>query len=168
MWERAKHGFPEQRGIGDGVYTGRWMYEANPLLASFVFWSMYDGPSVLFVWTSLILFSLLVQTNIIMPHLPSAEKRKCLKCLSHSGNSLCLTGAPRKEWTICLWGTNYRRSLALKKPWVDFVSDFTIGLGCFHGFEELGSFQTLVCDICDMAIVPWFYELALCCFSLIW
>ena len=46
-----------------------------------------------------------------------------------------------------------------------------MGLGCVHGFDdtvERGSSPTLVCVVCEMALFPWLYELALCCFSLIW
>ena len=34
MWERGKGGFPDHRGIGDGVHRWNWMYGATMLLAT--------------------------------------------------------------------------------------------------------------------------------------
>ena len=59
----------------------------------------------------------------------------------------------------------------MEKARLDFLSEVTMGLGFIHGFDdtvEPGSSKTLVCGVCEMALLPWLYELALCCFSLIW
>ena len=59
----------------------------------------------------------------------------------------------------------YRRSLGGKLARVAFLSKETLGLEFVHGVEytfESGGFQTLVCGVCAMAILPWLYELVMC------
>lgn len=56
---------------------------------SLVFWSFFNGHS------ALCCFSHLWKQGIVIPKLPSIERRTRLKCLSHNGNSLHLTRAPR-------------------------------------------------------------------------
>ena len=46
-----------------------------------------------------------------------------------------------------------------------------MGLVFVHGFDDTvgpGRFQTLVCGVCEMDILPWLYERSLFSFSLIW
>ena len=71
-------------------------------------------------------------------------------------------------WYLC---PNYRRSLAVKNAMDDFLSKVRVGLGCIHSFDdtvEPGIFQILGCGVCEMALLPWMYEVALCWFFLIW
>ena len=106
-----------------------------------------------------------------MPNLPSPEWRICLKWLSGNGISLHLTRVWGNEGQFCFLCPNYRRSLAVKNEMVDFLSEVTNELTCVQLNDdtiEQGSSQTLVCGVCEMAFVPFFYELALCCFSLLW
>ena len=44
MWERGKHGFPEQRRIGDGVRIWKWVYEATTLKAISCFLEFFQWP----------------------------------------------------------------------------------------------------------------------------
>ena len=57
-------------------------------------------------------------------------------------------------WFLC---SNYRRSLAVEKARVDFLSKVQIGLGCVHRFDdavEPRSSQTLVSGVCEMDFCP--------------
>ena len=59
----------------------------------------------------------------------------------------------------------------MKKASVDFLSEVTMGLGFLHLFDdtvEPGSNETHDFAVCEMALLPRLYELALCSFSLIW
>ena len=63
MWERVKGGFPEQRGLGmESVVGGECMKQPG-YLKSMVFWSCFYGHTALFVQTSPMLCSPLVQTR---------------------------------------------------------------------------------------------------------
>ena len=80
-------------------------------------------------------------------------------------------GLHGKEGPFCFLCPIYRRSLAVQKARVDFLKNVTMGLGWIHGCDdtvELGSFQALVCGVCEMALWPWLYRLALWLFSLMW
>ena len=58
------------------------------------------------------------------------------------------------------------------KEWLFyFLCEYTLGLLLIFRFDytfEQESVQTLVCGVCEMAVLPLLYELALCSFSLIW
>ena len=76
-----------------------------------------------------------------------------------------------QEGPLWLLWPNYRRSLAVKKASVDFLSEVTIGLGLLKYLmiqlnEETPKF--LFVFFCEMMLLPWLYKLPLCWFSLIW
>ena len=80
-------------------------------------------------------------------------------------------GLQDQEVPLWLLGPNCRRSLAVQKARIYFFSNVIIGLWCVHRCDdtvEPGSFQALNCGFWKIVLLPWFYELALCCFSLIW
>ena len=63
-----------------------------------------------------------------------------------------------------------RRILGWEKSRFYFLCEYTLGLLLIFRFDytfEQESVQTLVCGVCEMAVLPLLYELALCFFSLI-
>lgn len=65
----------------------------------------------------------------------------------------------------------YRRYLAVNKASVTFLSIVTMGLVSARVFDdtvETRSYQTFVCGVCDMAILPWWYKLPLQSYYLKW
>ena len=90
-----------------------------------------------------------------MPNMLSPEMITRLKCLSDNKNPCNKPQNRENEGPYLSPCPNYRRSLAVEKARVKFLSEVTIGLGCFHEFDdtvEPGSFQTLSCGVFEMAL----------------
>jgi len=107
-----------------------------------------------------------------MPNLPSPERRTRLKYLSHTGNTLQQNRAQRPRGTTLAYVPCLQEITSSgKSARVYFLNEVILWLGFVNRFDdtfEPGSSQTLVYGVCEMAPLPWFYELALYCFSLIW
>lgn len=105
-----------------------------------------------------------------MPNLRAPERRTLLDWFSGNGKPLYKTRTPRERDSLLVYCHNYWRCQGGKKVRVYFQSEYPLGLVLIQGFDytiEPRSFQTLVFGVCEMAILPWWYELAICCFSMI-
>ena len=169
MWERGKGGFPEPRGFGDGVPIWRSMYDATTLLTISCFLAFWQWPFCLvcinwpcavFTGCSHCAWSCPICHLLKGEHVWSAFQALESPCTKPG-----LQGEEGPLWFLCP-----NRILDVQKARVNFTSKVTMWLVCVHGIDDTaksGSFQALVCGVCEMALLPWLYRLALYCFSLI-
>ena len=76
-----------------------------------------------------------------------------------------LRGQEAAHWNC---SRNCRRRLVWKYAMVAFLNQDPLGLVSVHWVEyplQPWRFQILGCDICEMSILPWSYELAMCWYS---
>lgn len=107
----------------------------------------------------------------LLPNQASAQRRSSLDCLSFKGNSVQWTSNQRAWASSLVYLPNVLEKWRGEEAGVVFLSTEALELVFVHGNDYTvvpGCYQTLVCRVCDIAILPWLYELALFSFSLIW
>ena len=124
----------------------------------------------LFIRRSPVQFSPMCQDGMVMHNLQSSERTTSLKGLSGNEKFLQHIRAPRSRGTILFCVHILYEKYSCAKARVCFLSNIKMGIWYVHRCDdsvEPGRFQTVVCGVCVMLHLPWLYQLALCCFSLI-
>lgn len=106
----------------------------------------------------------------LLPNQASAQRRSSLDCLSFKGNSVQCTSNQRAWASSLVYLPNVLEKWRGEEAGVVFLSTEALELVFVHGNDCTvvpGCYQTLVCRVCDIAILPWLYELALCCIFLV-
>ena len=108
--------------------------------------------------------------GFLMPPQSSPQRRTRLECLLSDEQKLAMSQGSEIEAAHWFISQNFRGILEWKWARVDYLDQDALGLVSIHWVEyplQTGHFQTLVCEVCEMSICSWLYELSSCWYSLI-
>ena len=171
-WKEARVAFLSKEVLGMESVYGSECTKQPRCLQSFVFWRLFNGHSALFVWTSpVLLFPTCSNKAWSCPICCLLKGEYVWNAFKEMECPCTKPGLPGHERPLWILSPNYRRYQVVAKARVDFQSKVTMRLGCIQRYDdrvESGSSQTLVCGVLEIAILHRLFELAQCCFPLLW